>query len=104
MQTTRRIIEELAKEYLEDENYHQGFVYGNWVKKLTDELGLEKLSDLELANMWDMVYLTLDNEFHYYDRNKDYEQADKYRDVTSAFTEIVNLEARNRRKGRKEYE
>ena len=97
MKTTRMIVEELAKEYLNDENYQWGFISGKWINKITDELNLKNLSNLELANMWDMVHLTLRNQFHYYDGNGDHKTADKYRDVESAFTEVVNMEARFRR-------
>ena len=66
------IIEELAKEYLEASDYHRGFINGEWVERVTSELHLRELSDIELSNMWDMVYLTLDHKFNYYDRNKEY--------------------------------
>lgn len=97
MKTTRMIIEELADEYLNYENYQWGIISGEWVDKITEELNLKHLTDLELANMWDMVHLTLSNEFYHYDRNGDYKTADKYRDAESAFTEVVNVEARARR-------
>lgn len=97
METTRMIIEDLANEYINDANYEWGFISRKWIDRITDELNLKNLSDLELSNMWDMVYLTIRNEFYYYDRNGDYKTADKYRDVESAFTEVVNIEARARR-------
>lgn len=100
MKTTRMIILELAKEYLNDKGYHRGFINGEWVEKVTDTLNLKNLDSLELSNMWDMVYLTLNNEFYHYDRNKEYDKAMKYMDVQSAFTEVVNAEARRRREAK----
>jgi hypothetical protein len=97
METTRQKIERLGREYLEDENYKKGFISLEWVEKLNKELNLTKLSDLELANMWDMVYLTLDHKFNYYDGNENYINAIKWMDVKSAFVEVVNKIARERR-------
>ena len=99
MKTTRIIIEELAKEYLKSPNYHRGWIDAEWVDRVTDELNLKELNDLELSNMWDMVYLTLDHIYHYHRVNDDLETAVKYMDVQSAFTEVVNAEARRRRGG-----
>ena len=97
MKTTRMIIIDLANEYLNDANYSWGFISSEWVERITNELNLKNLSDLELSNMWDMVYLTIRNEFYYYDRNKEYDIANKYMDVESAFIEVVNIEARARK-------
>lgn len=95
---TRIVIRELAKQYLEDENYQRGFISNEWIRDITDTLHLKELDDEELSNMWDMVYLTLDNEqkFHRYS-TKDIEEEIKWEDVKSAFTEVVNIEARSRR-------
>lgn len=97
METTRQTIERLAEEYLKDENYTHGWASSEWVEKVSVALNLEKLSDLELSNMWDMVYLVLENSCHYYDRNGNSSMGYKYLDVQSAFTEIVNIEARKRK-------
>ena len=95
METTRNKIEKLAKEYIEDKNYCRGFIQKEWIDRIIDELKLKELNDLELANMWDMVWLTLEHEYHYY--NQDHlKLAMKYLDVQSAFTEVVNMEARRR--------
>lgn len=103
VKTTRMIIEELAKEYLKDPEYVHGFINGEWVDRITNELKLKDLSDLELSNMWDMVYLTLENIFHYYDMDVDTRSiAIKYLDVKSAFLEVVNMDARRRQKEKKE--
>ena len=97
VKTTKRIILDLAKEYLSDENYHEGFILKEWIDRVTAELKLEELDDLALANMWDMVYLTLDSECYYCHLNHDKENWNKYRDVQSAFAEVVNVEARKRK-------
>lgn len=102
MKTTRTLIKELATDYLNDPNYEPWIISNEWINKITEELGLKHLTDLELSNMWDMVYLTIRNEFYHYERNKDYEMADKYIDLESAFTVVVNIEARARRKKRGE--
>lgn len=95
--TTRHIIESLAKEYLKDENYTHGFITYEWIDKIAEKLKFKELDDLGLANMWDMVYLTLDSEFNYHRENGNVQMAIKYRDVTSAFTEAVNSEVRRRK-------
>lgn len=97
MKRTRRIIEQLAKEYLEHPNYHRGWIDNEWIEKITDTLNLKNLSDDALCDMWDMVYLTLDHEYNFHDSNENYRTAMKYLDVQSAFTEVVNLEARRRK-------
>ena len=98
--TTRMIILNLAKEYLESEEYCESFIFQKWINRITEELKLKELDDLALANMWDMVYLTLDHECSYYESNKDFKNCNKYRDVGSAFTEVVNAEARRRKQRR----
>ena len=95
--TTRRIIEDLAEEYLNSKDYHRGFINHEWIEKITLELDLRNLTDYELSNMWDMVYLTLNNRFNHYYVNEEHRKAMKYLDVQSAFTEVVNVEARRRR-------
>ena len=90
---TRRIIEDLANEYIADPYYHRGLISGKWVERVTDELNLKNLSDLELSDMWHIVYLTLD---HCY-RRCNVNVAMNYLDAQSAFTEVVNAEARRRR-------
>lgn len=97
MKRTRLLIEELAENYLNDENYVRGIISGEWVEKVTTELNLRNLNDLELSNMWDMVYLTLDHLYNHYFINEEHKMAMKYLDVTSAFTEVVNVESRKRR-------
>ena len=96
MKTTRMIIRELASEYLASENYHRGWIDHEWIERVSDELNLTNLSDLELSNMWDMVDLTLQSEFFHYYLNEDVKMSAKYQDVRSAFTEVVNREARRR--------
>ena len=47
--------------------------------------------------MWDMVWLTLDSEQRIVEYDyKDIKEAIKWEDVKSAFTEVVNAEARRR--------
>lgn len=99
MKRTRMIILELGKEYLQDENYHHGFITNEWIERVSEELNLKNLSDEELTNMWDMVYLTLENEYMFHRLNEDVDKAIAWSDVESAFTEIINVEARNRRRG-----
>lgn len=96
METTRKIILNLAIKYMNDEKYSPHIIAKEWIDKVTETLKLRELDDLELANMWDMVYLTLENEFHYY-KERDAALSMKYLDVQSAFTEVVNVEARRRR-------
>ena len=102
METIRRKILRLAKEYLNDKDYHRGFILQPWIDRITEELNLKELSDLELSNMWDMVFLTLDNAYLACRLNEEHKEAMKYLDVQSAFTEVINAEARRRRKERGE--
>lgn len=95
---TRRIIEDLAEEYLTSKDYHRGFITQDWIDIVTDKLDLKNLSDYELCNMWDMVYLTLDHR--YVRHSGDFKKGMAYLDVQSAFTEVVNVEARRRREGK----
>ena len=97
MKRTRIIIEEMALEYLGHSNYCRGIIDGEWVERVTTTLNLKQLSDEELADMWDMVYLTLDHAYNFHNENGDWKTAMKYLDVQSAFTEVVNLEARRRK-------
>ena len=97
MKTTRTLIRELANEYLEDANYHRGIISGEWIDRVSDELNLINLTDLELSNMWDMVWMTLECEYSHHRINNEFDEAMKYLDVQSAFTEVVNREARIRR-------
>ena len=97
MKTTRRIIEDLAHEYLADKDYHRGWIDYKWVERVSNELNLTNLSDLELSNMWDMVWMTLECEYTHHYINENHREAMKYLDVQSAFTEVVNREARIRR-------
>ena len=97
MKRTRIVIEELAFEYLGHPNYHRGWIDGEWIEKVTDTLNLKNLSDEGLADMWDMVYLTLDHAYNFHNENDDWKTAMKYLDVQSAFTEVDNLEARRRK-------
>lgn len=95
---TRIVIRELGKQYLESENYQKGFIPQEWINIVSDTLHLKELSDEELTNMWDMVWLTLDSEQRIVEYDyKDIKEAIKWEDVKSAFTEVVNQEARNRR-------
>jgi hypothetical protein len=95
---TRKIIEDLADYYLKHPNYHRGWIDDEWIGIVTDTLKLKQLSDDELCDMWDMVYLTLDHAYNYYNSNEDWRTAMKYLDVQSAFTEVVNVEARRRKR------
>ena len=95
---TRIVIRELGKQYLESENYQRGFIPQEWINIVSDTLHLKELSDEELTNMWDMVWLTLDSEQRIVEYDyKDIKEAIKWEDVKSAFTEVVNIEARRRR-------
>lgn len=100
--TTRRIILDLAEEYLNSSDYKPWFISGRWCDRITKELKLKELSDLELSNMWDMVFLTLDNKFNYYYINGDEDKGIDWLDVKSAFTEVVNAEARRRKYSKKD--
>ena len=94
---TRIVIRELGKQYLESENYQKGFIPQEWINIVSDTLHLKELSDEELTNMWDMVWLTLDSEQRIVEYDyKDIKEAIKWEDVKSAFTEVVNAEARRR--------
>lgn len=98
---TRYIIMDMAKEYIADSNVKTGFISGEWIDRITQALNLENLSDLELSNMWDMVDLTVRNLYYYYYINGEKDMAFKYLDTVSAFTEVVNREARRRRELKK---
>lgn len=96
METTRKIILNLAIKYMNDEKYSPHIIAKEWIDKVTETLKLRELDDIALANMWDMVWLTLKDQYHYYsERNSNL--AMKYLDVQSAFTEVINAEARRRR-------
>jgi len=93
---TRIVIRELGKQYLESENYQKGFIPQEWINIVSDTLHLKELSDEELTNMWDMVELTLNEECLYNRLNHMVEEDMNWMDVKSAFTEVVNIEARKR--------
>lgn len=97
MKLTRINIWRLAKEYMEDKNVHEGFITNEWIEKVNDALGLKELSDEELCVAWDMVFLTLDNECLIRREDNKIDEYFKWADVKSAFTEVVNIEARHRR-------
>ena len=97
MKRTRMEILKLAKEYLEDEHYTPCIISYEWMDKVSDALNLKELNDEQLGDMWDMVWLTLDSECMHYRLNEDVETEIKWEDVRSAFVEVVNREARNRR-------
>lgn len=96
MEPVRYTIERLAKEYIEDKNVSRGIISKEWIDRITEELGLKELDDWNLSNMWDMVWLTLENLYTYYNE-EDAKKAWKYMDAQSAFTEVVNAEARRRK-------
>ena len=98
MEPVRYTVERLAKEYIEDKSVTHGVISKEWVDRVTEELKLKELDDWNLSNMWDMVWLTLENLYIYYNE-EDVKKALKYKDTQSAFTEVVNMEAR-RRKGK----
>lgn len=94
---TRNKILDLAKEYLNDSEYQRGWIPARWTERVSDELNLKNLSDDELADMWDMVYLTLNHMSSACRLNDEVDEYFKWSDVESAFTEVVNIEARCRR-------
>lgn len=95
--TTITTIKELAEQYLADANYHRGIITGEWIEKVSNALNLKNITNLELSDMWDMVYLTLDGEIDRYEECNDLKNVFKYIDVRSAFIEVVNAEARKRK-------
>lgn len=56
------VVLDLAERYLEDVTYERGFISNEWVLKVSRTLNLKKLSDEELADMWDLVEMTLEQE------------------------------------------
>lgn len=99
---TRTVIKDLADYYLKQPDYHRGWISDTMIEIVSYTLGLKHLDDDELCDMWDMVYLTLDHEYNFYKDNEDWKTAMKYLDVQSAFTEVVNVEARRRKRRREE--
>lgn len=97
METKRNKILNLAKEYLNDENYQEGFITTDWIKRIREELKLNECNDLELAEMWDIVFLTINNEYLIERLNGNVKEAIKWEDVKSAFIEVVNQVARERK-------
>lgn len=94
---TRIVVRELGKQYLESEGYVKGFISNEWIKIVSDTLHLKELTDEELTNMWDMVELTLNTECLYNRLDHMVEEDMKWADVKSAFLEVINKEARERR-------
>lgn len=96
MKTNKELILELAEEYLKDKDYKKGIITNAWVDRVSSTLGLSRLDDLGLSNMWDTVYLTLHCEYLERRATNDDSCMD-YSDVKSAFLEVVNVEARKRK-------
>ena len=97
MRTTKMIIDDLTEQYLADKNYRKGIISAEWVDKVSKELKLDKLSFSDLSNMWDTIWLVLECESLYAMVNKEFDKAMQYKDVQSAFTEVVAHENKRRK-------
>lgn len=76
------------------EKPQRGFITADQLKKYGDRLGLGKLSDRDLRLMWDDVH----NVGGYKGFGTPYDKGGReLEDARSAFTEIINQEARNRK-------
>lgn len=73
------------------------FITYDQMKEVADAMGLKEMSDAELARAWDVCYCTLSREAFKEDDSEDLERYHKYSDAASAFSEVINQEARERK-------
>lgn len=91
-----KLITDAMNEYVK-ENPTRGFINADQVKRYSERLGLGGLSDDELGQMW---YDT-DDVAGLYEHGKPYDKGGReLSDARSAFIELINSEARNRRGGK----
>lgn len=73
------------------------FITYEQMDEVAKAMGLEQMSDNELARAWKVCYYTLDRESFKADDSEDLERWRKYSDAASAFAEVINREARKRK-------
>jgi hypothetical protein len=74
----------------------RGWITPDQIEKYSNLMGLAGLSDEELSRAWEVYYAVLSREA-FSDEPGSIEKYKKYSDAASAFAEIINREARNRR-------
>lgn len=98
-ENNKKLIHEVFQKYKDFKNeIVEGFISKKHILWLTEELHLKRLSNEELSSLWNDVnhYFTsmmLDEEKQCWKPGMSFE-----RDTESAWLEVINLEARNRKK------
>lgn len=82
----------LAEEY--GKNATRGFITQDEMKMIADRMGLKNLSDRDLRLAWNKYYNILGRESH---RGGSMKRFNTFGDAQSAFAEVINQEARNRK-------
>lgn len=85
-------VVQLAEEY--GKNSTRGFITPDQMKMVAEKMGLSNLSDRDLRLAWDKYYNILGREAH---RGGSMKRWRKFGDAQSAFAEVINQEARNRK-------
>ena len=101
-----RIVESAYKKYSElKSEITRGFITFNHMKIVSDALHLKELKNEELSDMWNISYNFFDKMLYEFDKNakiiglKPYsEETEFVKDTQSAWSEIINEEARKRRR------
>ena len=89
-------IAKAMEEYVA-ENPTRGFINADQIKRYSEKLGLANMDDDELSQMW----YDIDNVGGLYEHGKPYDKGGReLGDARSAFIELVNKEARDRRGGK----
>lgn len=73
------------------------FITYEQMDEVAKAMGLEQMSDNELARAWKVCYYTLNREAFKEDNSEELERWQKYSDAASAFAEVINREARARK-------
>lgn len=85
----------IADDYEEKAQRH--FITYDQMDEVAKATGLKEMSDKELARAWKVCYYTLNREAFKEDDSEDLKRYAKYSDAASAFAEVINREARERK-------
>jgi len=92
--------EEIAKVIKIADDYEakatKSFISFKQMDEVADAMGLKEMSDKELNRAWDLYYYTLTKEA-FSDEEGSLVKWEKYDDAASAFAEVINREARERK-------
>ena len=89
----KKVIE-IADDY--ESKAHKGFISYKEMDEVANKMGLKDMSDSELARAWKVYYYILSKE-SFSDEGDSFEKWEKYSDAASAFAEVINREARERK-------